>query len=105
MAKPKRSRESLKSWKEIYPKEPISVEKLQEFLLGLFKERESDTERPWKGIKHYVWEENGEQYSMWDINGTRTGDAGYELFCNAVREQAKNYGKINNPDEYYSRAV
>lgn len=41
-------------------------------------------------IKHDVWEEDGQKYSMWTIdtgkNVARVNDAGMELFDKAIKE-------------------
>lgn len=41
-------------------------------------------------IKHNVWEEDGQKYSMWTIDTGKsiaiTGDAGIEMFNKAIKE-------------------
>lgn len=41
--------------------------------------------------KHYTWEEDGMQYSAWEISeGVFTGDGGMELFNQAITNELKN---------------
>jgi hypothetical protein len=40
-------------------------------------------------VKHYVWEEDGQRYSAWEIGkGIMTGDGGYEMFVKALEQHA-----------------
>ena len=88
MAKSKRFQKtkSLRAWKKVRPEYIASVEEIRQYLTDIFKQRE--TSQPWSGTNHYVWEENGKQYSMWEVNGTGMGDGAYRLYLEALQKQA-----------------
>lgn len=76
-------------WKQIKPKEPISVPALKEYLTKLFEDRQ--TQKSWSGITYHngFWED-GSEYEYWVVNGTAMGRGGYEMFQKALQEQVKN---------------
>jgi hypothetical protein len=38
--------------------------------------------------KHYTWEENGQSFSMWCFDNICTGDGGFALFQEKLKEYA-----------------
>lgn len=86
--KDKGLRKTLESWNRVHPQKDLSVQEIYDYLLGIFKERAgTPRDLSWK---HYTWEEDGEQYSMWCSGGTCMGDKGYEMMLEELSKL--NYG-------------
>lgn len=70
---------------------PISESQLKEYLLSIFHNLPSPKKKSLdKYPIHYVWEEDGEQYSMWQIApGILTGAKGFELYQQALQKHIK----------------
>lgn len=78
-------REQLKSatWTKYSEDNPsLTLTEIRNYFTDVLK----DYKPKLTGIKHYLWEEDGVHYSMWDIHGLWTGDAGYEAYLKALND-------------------
>ena len=68
--------------------EPLTLQAIKDCLIKIMKEYETKMFTP----KHYVWEEDGQHFSCWEIQpGLYTGDLGYENYCKELVKQTKLY--------------
>lgn len=78
-----------------YPElnEPLTLTKLENILKDIFKEKVKRLGfNPLEYPKHYVWEEDGYTYSMWELRpGTSTGDGGMELYSQSLKDYAETH--------------
>lgn len=74
-----------------FKKTAISEETIKDYLMELFQDRYKGKYNLLEYPKHYVWEEDGNVYSMWTIApGISTGDGGIKLYAEALQNLAKN---------------
>lgn len=74
----------------------LNKKKIEDAYQEIIDKRIANGERI-PSIKHDVWEEDGQKYSMWTIdtgnNITITGNGGMEMFNKAIKEWARKSNK------------
>ncbi len=74
-------REQLKNPPIEFPSKTLSIETLRSYLTNIMEDRKLNTYQ-WT---HYEWEEDGNLYSSWCLDGLCTGDGGYEMFLEQLK--------------------
>lgn len=85
---PKGWRELIREEHNAFNNKPLTLSDLKRFLTDIYKEKVSKLGyNPMEYPKHYVWEEDGVQYSMWELKpGMFTGDGGMEYYSKSLKE-------------------
>lgn len=82
-----------KEAEEFMKNKDLTLEDFQKHLGAVFADKKDKLFLP----KHHTWEEDGIQYSAWEISeGMFTGDGGWEMFNKAMQEEAEKIVPVNS---------